>query len=91
MTPVEQITERALKLQELIAVNHPTMPVLLRDIWTQLKADPAVVTLLSEETAHLIVNGLIKQTGVEVAATIMKSKAPGKTIKDIAKDWQNKL
>lgn len=91
MTPVEQITERALKLQELIASNHPTMPVLLRDIWTQLKADPECVTLLSEETAHLIVNGLIKQTGVEVSQAIMKSKAPGNTIKDIAKNWQNKL
>lgn len=90
MTPVEQIREKALHLQTLIAQSHPTMPVLLRDIWVQLKADPAVITLLSEETVHLIVNGLIKQTGVEVAATIMKSKKPT-GIRDIAADWKNKL
>lgn len=89
MTPVEQIKERALKLQELIAASHPTMPVLLRDIWTQLKADPEIVTLMSEEDVHLIVNGLVKQTSVDIATTIMRSKKS--TVKDVIADWKNKL
>lgn len=81
MTPVEQIVEKALKLQALMAVNHPTMPVLLRDIHTQLKADPEVVTLLDETTINLIVRGLMKQTGIEIATAVAKSKT--KSVKQI--------
>lgn len=81
MTPVEQMKERALKLQSLIALNHPTMPVLLREIHTQIKADPELVTLADEETINLIVRGLIKQTGVEIATAVAKSKT--KSVKQI--------
>jgi hypothetical protein len=74
MTPVEQIQEQALKLQAALQAANPQMPILLRQIHTALKADPAIVTLLPEETIQQIVAGLTKQTQVEIASFAMATK-----------------
>jgi hypothetical protein len=66
------------------------MPTLLREIHTTLRKQPENVTLLSEEEIKVIVNGLQKQTGVELVQAV--TKAPGKTaalknkIKDLGVD-----
>lgn len=66
-------------LQEAIHKQHPTMPVLLMQIHKQLKADPEIVTLLSEEAIGVIVKGLQIQTKTELVSTVVKqSKARDK-------------
>lgn len=66
-------------LQEAIHKQHPTMPVLLMQIHKQLKADPEIVTLLSEEAIGVIVKGLQIQTKTELVSTLVKqSKARDK-------------
>lgn len=65
-------------LQEQLLQAHPQLPTLLRTIWTQLKNDPAIVTLLSEEEANLIVQGLEKQTNTYLAESVSKPSAAKK-------------
>ena len=74
MTPVEQIQEQALKLEQALLAANPQMPLLLRQIHTQLKTDPENVTLLDEDSIARIVKGLTKQTQTEIATIAMASK-----------------
>ena len=80
MTPAEQLQEKVGKLQEALLSAHPSMPVLLRDIHNQLKADPEVVTILSDEMIGIIVSGLMKQTNTVIMASVVK-KGTGKSLK----------
>jgi len=78
MTPLEQIKEQVAQLSNALLAAHPQMPVLLRQIHTQLKQDPENVTLLSEEEIAVIVNGLKQQTQVELVTATPKKKAMSK-------------
>lgn len=76
----EEIQMKIAELQDALLNAHPTMPLLLRDIHKKLQADPATVTLLSEEDIAIIVSGLKKQTNVELAnASKSSSTAKAKT------------
>lgn len=80
MTPIEQLQEKVGSLQEALLSAHPSMPVLLRDIHNHLKADPDVVTILSEEEIGIIVSGLQKVTQTKILDSIVK-KGTGKALK----------
>ena len=80
MTPAEQLKEKVTALQEALLAAHPTMPVLLRDIHQQLKADEEIVTVLSDEEIGIIVNGLQKQTQTVIINSIVKKGAGKKKI-----------
>ena len=82
MNIADQIKEKVLSLQEALLSQHPTMPSLLRDIHTNLKANPDVVTLLTEDEVGVIVNGLKRQTATEIATTTLKTKT--KAVKSIS-------
>lgn len=81
MTPAEQLKEQVLTLQAQLLENNPNMPVLLRTIHTQMRADPANITTLSEEDIGIIVQGLEKQQNVIIATQILKDKK--KALKNI--------
>lgn len=82
ITPAMELQSKVSLLQEALLHKHPTMPTLLREIHTALKKQPENVTLLSEDEIKVIVNGLEKQTGFELAQTITKStKSPSATLK----------
>jgi hypothetical protein len=85
MTPHEQIQANILNLQNALFAAHPTMPQLLRQIHTQLKADPDVVTLLGEKEIAIIIEGLKRQTATEL---VVNSKPAAKTarIKSVSVD-----
>lgn len=75
-----ELKEKVAKLQEALLNKHPQMPVLLREIHAAIKAQPEQVTLLEEEEIQVIVKGLEKQTGVELATSVVKtSKSTSKT------------
>lgn len=61
-------------LQDAIISTHPKLPILLKEIHTILKNDPAIVTTLGEEEIATIVNGLKQQTKTEIAAAATKKK-----------------
>jgi hypothetical protein len=76
MTQLDQnLQMKIASLQEAILNVHPSLPIILRDIHTLLKNDPANVTLLSEEEIGIIVSGLKKQTATEISATAMKQSS----------------
>lgn len=60
------------ELQEALLSAHPEMPSLLRKIHTKLKADPELVTLLSEEEIAQVINGLKVQTNVSLVSSSAK-------------------
>lgn len=73
MNPGFELKEKVAQLSEAILQKHPKMPTLLREIHTALRAQPENVTLLTEDEIGTIVDGLKVQTGVEFAATAVKS------------------
>lgn len=78
------LQEKVAALQDALLSSHPTMPTLLRQIHTLLRADPEQVTLLSEEDISVIVRGLSKQTQVELVASSLKSRT--KSLKSLSLD-----
>ena len=74
-----EVQEKLASLEDMLVKGTPNIATLLRDIHRQLKSDPAVVTLLSEEECSILVRGLKKQTSTEIA-TSAKAK-PKKAMK----------
>lgn len=70
-----EIREKLASLEEALLSSTPNMPSLLRDIHRNLKKDPDVVTLLSEEECSILVRSLKKQTATEIATKAIKSKS----------------
>lgn len=71
-----QLREKVTALEDAMLHLHPTMPYLLREIHTQLRADPELVTTLSDEEVGCLVRGLKLQTNTIIAAKVVKeSKA----------------
>lgn len=71
-----EIQEKLAALEAALLNKTPDMPTLLRQIHSALKKDPDVVTILSDEEGSILVRGLKKQTGVEIATAALKK--PGK-------------
>lgn len=74
------LQEKVSELSAAILERHPRMPTLLREIHQTLGKYPEQVTLMSEEDIHVVVQGLMVQTGVEFAMTATKSTGT-KTLK----------
>ncbi len=82
----EEREEIKVKLQELelaLISLHPSMPVLLQKIHKQLKNDPAVVTIMTEEDINILFRALEIQTNTTLMDTI---KTPKKKLKDLGLD-----
>lgn len=62
------------ELQAALLEANPTMPSLLREIHTRLKADPDNVTLLSKEEVALVIAGLSKLTMAKFAESVTSKK-----------------
>jgi len=67
-----EVREKLASLEAALLSGTPDMPSLLRDIHRTLKADPDVVTILSEEECSILVRGLKKQTATEIATKAVK-------------------
>lgn len=76
-----QIKEKILQLEEALLAQHPSMPTLLQEIHANLRANPDVVTLLTEPEIGTIVNGLSKQTQTSIATAALKSRT--KSVKSL--------
>lgn len=75
------------ELESALLNAHPGMPTLLRDIHKTLKAQPDIVTLLSESDLAIIVRGLDKQTNAHLVATTLKpTKATKASLKNVTSD-----
>lgn len=85
MTPHEQIQNNILQLREALVSAYPQIPSLLQTIHRQLKADPEVTTLLTEEEISIVVNGLKRQTATELV-TKTSSAAKTSRIKSVTAD-----
>lgn len=86
MNQAEQVRESILTLRDALIFNNPGMPTMLRTIHTALRADAAMVTVLSEEECGTIVAGLMKQTNTIIAAGAVKGAGAKKSLKNISLD-----
>jgi hypothetical protein len=82
---VLEIKAKIAELNTLILSAHPTMPILLRDIHTQIRRDPELVTVISEEEIGMIVNGLKVQTNTALVTQTVKSAKSAATKKALSK------
>ena len=85
MSPHEIISLKIQELYEAVQSTLPNMPTLLRDIHSNLKQDPDLVTLLSPEEVSIIVSGLSKQTQTTITAQVLTG-GKGKSLKKISVD-----
>jgi len=79
------IKEKLASLEEALNKQLPGMPTLLRDIHRSLKADPDIVTILTEEECCILVKGLEKQTST-VITTAAINKKPKKALSKMTVD-----
>ena len=77
-----EVKEKLARLENLLLERAPGLPTLLRDIHKQLKADPDVVTILTEDECNILVRGLLEQTKTTIATAVIKRK-PKKAMKDM--------
>ncbi len=77
-----EVREKLVRLEKLLLDREPGLPTLLQDIHRNLKADPDIVTLLTDEECNIMVKGLLEQTKVSIATTVRKAK-PRKAMKDM--------
>lgn len=84
-TQAYQIKEKLLELEASLLTATPNMPTLLRTIHSQLKKDPDLVTILTEEECAILVNGLKKQTATAIA-TVAPKKASKKAMSKLTVD-----
>ncbi len=80
-----QVQEKLALLEAKLNEAAPGIPTLLREIHQQLKKDPDVVTLLSEEECNILVQGLKKQTATEISTSALK-KGAKKSLKKMTVD-----
>lgn len=86
MNQTEQLQSKVLEVQEALLAAHPKLPILLAEIHKTLKADPATVTLLTEDEIGILVSGLEAQTKVQIMATMTSASKSGKALKKISAD-----
>lgn len=80
-TQLYEVRAKLAELEGRLIEAQPNMATLLREIHQKLGADPELVTLLTEEECSILVKGLVKQTGTEIAATALKKNT--KSVKSI--------
>jgi len=85
MTPHEIISIKIQELYDAVQSTLPNMPTLLREIHSNLKQDPEIVTLLTPEQVSIIVSGLSKQTQTTITTSILTG-SKGKSLKKISVD-----
>jgi hypothetical protein len=75
------LKEKVASLQQALLDKHPSMPTLLQEIHKAIQQQPEQVTLLAPEEIAIIVSGLEKQTGVELArVTVSSSKSKSQSL-----------
>ena len=84
-TQAYQIQEKLAALEEALQEQAPGIENLLKDIHIQLKKDPDIVTILTNEESAVIVSGLKKQTATIIATAALKAK-PKKSLKSTTVD-----
>ena len=82
--PTTELGKRIQELSAALLTQHPSLPVLLRDIHKRLRDDPNIVTILTEEEITTIVSGYKTHTQITSIATQMATK--GKALKNISVD-----
>lgn len=82
MNLAEQVKEKLAEVEVCLTDRTPGLAGLLRTIHTQLKKDPEIVTLLSEEDCAILVNGLKEYTKTEISTRAVKKKG-GKSLKQM--------
>ena len=80
MNLAQQVQENIATMEIALKESLPEIPTLLQTIHRQLKKDPEIVTLLSEDECNTLVEGLKEHTGIELAAKALK-KPPKKSLK----------
>ena len=79
---VLSIKGKIAEMNKALLLASPMMPVLLREIHNQIRKDPELVTIITEEEIGMIVNGLKRQTNTAlVTATVKQSTTKAEKVK----------
>lgn len=90
---VEAFISRLTSLQEKLQQQSPDYKTLLSTIHSNLRKDPDLVHILSNEQIGVIVAGLSKHTGITLVEATLKrsSKAPKVTLSSLGLDGLDDL
>lgn len=83
LTPVEQVREKILKLQEMVLNKNPSLPHQLREVHNFLQAQPECVTLFrtEPEMSAVLIQALERQTNTELVAKPAKKTSVTASVK----------
>lgn len=76
-----EVKNKILEMNTALLTANPMMAVLLRQIHQQIRKDPELITIISEEEIGMIVNGLKAQTNTVIATTAVKTSKSASTKK----------
>ncbi len=85
MNLAQQVQENLAQMEEALLSDTPNIATLLRTIHQQLKKDPEIVTILSEEECGILVSGLKEHTAIEISTKALK-KTGTKSLKATTTD-----
>lgn len=74
-----EVREKLAMLEKELVKATPNIKGLLREIHRELKTDPELVTILTDEQCRTLIRGLKKQTAVEISTKVL-SKTPKKAM-----------
>lgn len=83
LTSNQQIHDKIVELQEAIEQKVPSYKSILQTIHAQLKADPDLTHLLSDEEVGVIIAGLSQHKGIVINAATAKGIASGRAGKKV--------
>lgn len=75
LNEVDQIKQSIAELQAQLLEQHPQLPSRLRDIHSRLLKEPQLVQVLTEEEIAVIVQGLMKQTQIQITTPAAKKSS----------------
>lgn len=82
----QQLQDKIQELEACLLSQHPSMPILLKTIWTAVRQYPEQAVLLSEEEISTVFKALEQRTNISVAAAVPKPKtkaAKNMTLEDL--------
>lgn len=86
MEDTDKIKMRCAELEQKLALNDPTFRNILKEIHENIRKQPELIYVLKDEEIAVIVSGLSKHTGIEIAAVKVKEKISKKAAANLTAD-----
>lgn len=86
MEPVDQLKMKCAELEQALLSENPEYKNILHKMHEEIRQTPEFIYMLKDEEIAVIVSGLSKMTGVQIAEVKKKEKITAKKGKGLSAD-----